>query len=166
MALKRKTRGKGKRLSALEVKLVKSKSPNEQPLYEIELVYEYKMQIDIINETHFIKYKNGYVFDYIHHTPNGGNRSKSEGARFKKMGVKAGYPDLSIDIVTKEFAGLRIELKRGSKGEISDDQKDMLNLLNEEGYYAVICSSVLEATDTIRRYITGEIKKGNPARIS
>lgn len=28
------------------------------------------------------------------HTPNGGNRSAAEGARFKQIGVKAGIPDL------------------------------------------------------------------------
>lgn len=164
MALKKRSRGKGRRLTALEVQPVKgtkndgSKNGGTK-LYKVELVYEYKMQIAIINETHFIRYKNKTVFDYIHHTPNGGDRNLIEAVKFKKMGVKPGYPDLTIDIVTKDFAGLRIELKRGSKGELSPEQIDLLALLNEEGYLAVVCTSITDATDTIRKYVKGEITR-------
>ena len=32
----------------------------------------------------------------IHHSPNGGSRHKLEAIKFKKMGVRAGFPDLWI----------------------------------------------------------------------
>lgn len=37
----------------------------------------------------------GKVSDFIHHSPNGGARDAREGANFKLMGTKAGFPDLS-----------------------------------------------------------------------
>lgn len=63
----------------------------------------------------------------MYHVPNGGKRSKSEAARFRAMGVKAGVPDIflpagiqkldSVDrgqytIIRTKYNGLYIELKR------------------------------------------------------
>jgi len=46
------------------------------------------------------------------HTPNGGKRSAATGALMKKMGVKAGIPDVLIANPTKQgHVGLAIELK-------------------------------------------------------
>ena len=34
----------------------------------------------------------------MYHVPNGGKRSKSEAARFRAMGVKAGVPDIFLPV--------------------------------------------------------------------
>ena len=47
---------------------------------------------------------------FFHHSPNGGWRKKREAARFKAMGVKAGFPDIIIFWRNKSFA---VELKVG-----------------------------------------------------
>ena len=60
----------------------------------------------------------------MYHIPNGGKRSKSEAARFRTMGVKAGVPDIFLPVkrsghwltgpsdMIAPYNGLYIELKR------------------------------------------------------
>jgi hypothetical protein len=59
------------------------------------------------------------------HVPNGGKRNVREGAKFKRMGVKSGVPDIIIVNPTKTgiYAGLCIELKVG-KNRMSDSQRE------------------------------------------
>lgn len=152
MALKK--RAKGKRLTAPPIK-AGSKSNTTQSL---PIPYEDDMQKTIVDLTRLMPYKGRKVFDYLHHTPNGGTRHLFEATKLKSIGVKKGYPDLTIDIVSSQYAGLRIELKRGKLGVISDDQIDMLTMLNEEGYYAVICDSIDSAVSTIQNYVKGTLK--------
>lgn len=142
-------RGKGKRLKALPSKI---KTADDLPS-----LYESDIQKTIITWTKTMPYKGKKVFDYIHHTANGGFRNVIEAANFKAMGVKPGYPDLSIDIVTPKYAGLRIELKRNAKEKLSDEQVDLLALLNDEGYYATSCHSIEGAIEVITNYINNKI---------
>lgn len=88
----------------------------------------------------------------IYHIPNGGKRGKSEGARLKRVGVKKGVPDLCLPVPRKNYHGLYIEMKYGN-GRTSKEQKEWINKLNEQGYYAVVCNGFEEAKDTIERYI-------------
>lgn len=140
----------------------KGRRPNSIPKRNSEggiapLPYEAEMQKTIIEWTKVKSYKGRKVFDYLHHTPNGGQRNMLEAKRFKQIGVKKGYPDLTIDIVTAKYAGLRIELKRGHLGKMSAEQSKLLDLLNEEGYFAVECDSICSAINTIERYINNEL---------
>jgi hypothetical protein len=60
---------------------------------------------------------------YWFHCPNGGSRNAREGAKLKKMGVKAGVPDIIILDTTKDLGkGLCIELKVG-KNTVTNHQK-------------------------------------------
>lgn len=43
---------------------------------------------------------------------NGGSRYMAEAVKLKRMGVKAGFPDITIPIARKGYHGLYIELKR------------------------------------------------------
>lgn len=52
----------------------------------------------------------------IAHVPNGGNRSAQEAAKFKRMGVLAGYPDLIIH-GPKVFALVELKTAKGSRSE-------------------------------------------------
>ncbi len=72
------------------------------------------------------------------HTPNGGRRSPSEGARFKRMGVKAGIPDLFLLHCGKLCA---IELKTKG-GRVEKAQKAMHARLAELGCPVAVCRSI------------------------
>ena len=116
------------------------------------------IQKNIITWAKNVKYGDKTLADYLHHSPNGGLRSKTEGAKFKAMGTKAGYPDLILDIARQGYHGLRIELKRlEPKGRVSPEQKQRIAMLNEENYKAVVCFGYDEAVNTLKDYMS--IKK-------
>lgn len=119
---------------------------------------EDQVQITIMQWAQLVKHKGRPLADYLIHTPNGGDIGSKKGAKLKKMGVKAGYPDLSLDIAKGKYYGLRIELKRKIGGKVRDNQVERLAMLNDEGYYAVVCKGFQEATQTIRAYIN--LKEG------
>ena len=75
----------------------------------------------------------------LFHIPNGGGRSKAEAGRFKAEGVKAGVPDLFLPVPKGEFHGLFIEMKRLAGGRVSDEQKDWIRMLREQGYRVEVC---------------------------
>ena len=74
----------------------------------------------------------------MYHVPNGGKRSKSEAARFRAMGVKAGVPDIFLPVkrsghwltipsdLIAPYNGLYIELKRQRGGTVSAAQKQWM----------------------------------------
>lgn len=107
------------------------------------------------------------LYDYIHATPNGGGRSKAEAGILKATGVKAGYPDLSLDLPVDAFNKLHIEMKRPivkgkSKPTVSDKQKTVMNRLNRIGDLAVVCYGQDQAKQIICQYLANEI----PANIT
>lgn len=91
----------------------------------------------------------------LHHIPNGGSRSKKEGARFKRMGVLAGVADLHLPVARGPWHGLYIEMKYG-EGRLSNSQKDFLKLAAEQGVYCIVCYSAEDAIEVIRQYVSRE----------
>lgn len=89
----------------------------------------------------------------LYHIPNGGLRSKTEAARFKATGVKAGVPDICLPVARSEYHGLYIDLKRLKGGKISDEQKDWIRRLDEQGYAAVVCQGWKAAAELIVKYL-------------
>ena len=67
---------------------------------------------------------------FLHHSPNGGARDAREGAKFKKMGVRAGYPDLTLLYDGKTAF---IELKT-EKGYLSFAQKEFRSWAQNNGF--------------------------------
>ena len=90
--------------------------------------------------------------EMIHATPNAGKRSPREGGRMKAEGLKAGYPDLSLDVARGGYHGLRIEMKVG-KNKPSESQLWWIDALNAQGYLAVVCYSADEAISEIEQYL-------------
>lgn len=88
----------------------------------------------------------------IHHSPNGGKRNVMEASKFKKMGTRAGFPDLELLYPKGKYHGLFIELKAPG-GKATDKQKEWINKLNSRGYYAKVCVGFEEAKNTILEYI-------------
>lgn len=91
--------------------------------------------------------------DLLHHIPNGGKRSKSEAARFKVQGVKAGVPDICLPCARGGYHGLYIELKRTKGGKLSAAQKGWIDALDEQGYKAAVCYGFDEAKEIITEYL-------------
>lgn len=115
--------------------------------------YEYQIQIRVIDWAETETYKGNPLALYLHHSPNGGDRDKREAARFKAMGTKSGYPDLTLDIAKGGYHGMRIELKRSDNDNESDNQVARIKLLREEGYYAVITKGYDATVSAISTYM-------------
>lgn len=88
----------------------------------------------------------------LHHSPNGGKRNAIEAAKFKAMGVRAGFPDLILCIARHGFHGLFIELKT-AKGRQSEHQKYYQCVLEEQGYKYVIVRAIKEFINEIESYL-------------
>ena len=105
----------------------------------------------------FIQWCNLHVNKYpelkfIHHSPNGGKRNVKEAARFKREGVKAGFPDLILPVVTSTSAGLYIEVKT-KKGRLSSSQKEWKDFLISQGYSWRLCRSVDECIKAVKLHL-------------
>lgn len=77
----------------------------------------------------------------LHHSPNGGRRNAREAARFKKMGTRAGFPDLILMYPAKGFHGLCIEMKTAT-GRQQATQKEWQKQLESVGYKYELCRSI------------------------
>lgn len=78
----------------------------------------------------------------IVHIPNGGARSKIEGAKFKRIGVKSGFPDLQIFKKGCERI-LFIEMKTEARhSALSDKQIEMHRKLKSFGQVTMVCRSL------------------------
>ncbi len=87
--------------------------------------------------------------------PNGANKSRASQARFKKEGLRAGYPDLLLDLPRGPYHGMRIEMKRKARSlsKVSDDQYVWKVRLEDQGYYTVMCYGHAEAEAEITQYL-------------
>lgn len=75
--------------------------------------------------------------------PNGGSRNVREAVKLKRMGVKAGVPDLCI--IWRRRAIL-IELKT-AKGRVSPEQNHRMEMLTIAGAVVTVCRSLDEVSD-------------------
>ena len=89
---------------------------------------------------------------WLYHTPNGGSRNIAEAANLKRMGVKAGVPDLCLPYPSGKYHGLYIEMKT-DKGRPTAAQREYLSWLNQAGYKAVMCHGAEEAIEQIWGYL-------------
>ena len=90
----------------------------------------------------------------FHHSPNGGKRNLKEAARFKRLGVSPGFPDLIIFLSGKRV--VFVELKSSSGGRVSESQKDWMRVLLGLGYEWVLCWDFDVFKNTIDRLIQVE----------
>lgn len=92
----------------------------------------------------------------LFHIPNGGKRDAREAARFKRMGVRAGVPDMFLPVPRGKYHGLFIELK-AKGGKVSKNQTEWLKILAESGYAACVCFGFDEARRDIINYLEGKL---------
>lgn len=83
--------------------------------------------------------------------PNGGLRSKQEGAKLKAAGVKAGVWDIFLPVPCGQWHGLFIEMKVG-KNYLSEKQIQFGATMYGK-YTLAVCWSWEEARDCILEYL-------------
>lgn len=126
-------------------KIARSKKFNRVPTEDQE-------QITVMSWAHRVKFKDGRLSDYLFHIPNGGSRNIIEATKLKKMGVKAGVPDLQLIVPNGLVHGLWIELK-AKKGTLQPSQKIMIQRLEAQGYMCKVCFGADEEINEIKKYL-------------
>ncbi|MEC8055725.1 MAG: VRR-NUC domain-containing protein [Pseudomonadota bacterium] len=126
-------------------KIARSKKFNRVPTEDQE-------QMTVMSWAHRTKFKDGRLSDYLFHIPNGGSRNIIEATKLKKMGVKAGVPDLQLIVPNGEVHGLWIELK-SKKGKLQPSQRLMIQRLEAQGYLCKVCFGADEAINEIKKYL-------------
>ena len=86
--------------------------------------------------------------------PNGSHKSPAMAAKFKREGLRAGYPDLGLDVARRGYHGLRIEMKRIKGGVVSDNQAHWFAFLTDQGYCCKLCRGAYEAIEVIEWYLS------------
>lgn len=89
------------------------------------------------------------------HIPNGGSRHIAEASKLRRLGVRAGVPDLLLPVAVAPYHGLWIEMKRRKGGLVSAAQHGWIDALRAEGYAVAVARGADEAIDTIIAYLGG-----------
>lgn len=90
----------------------------------------------------------------LHHSPNGGARSKIEGKTFKDMGTRAGFPDLILLLSNNRYNYLAIEMKTMEKGSRQKpEQQEYEKLMNAFGGCYRVVRSKEEFIELVTAYM-------------
>ncbi len=91
----------------------------------------------------------------IYHVPNGGHRHKATAGKLKGQGVRAGMPDINVDIARGGYFGMRIEFKATPPHDaaVSPSQLAALQRLTDQGYLAIVCRGVHDAREHLTAYL-------------
>lgn len=91
----------------------------------------------------------------LHHSPNGGKRNAREGARFKALGTRAGFPDLILLFPAHGYHALLVEMKTKQSGSRqTENQKEYQLLVEKYGYKYIVCRSFVEFQKAIIDYLS------------
>jgi hypothetical protein len=101
---------------------------------------------------------------WLAHIPNEGGYIRGVGPASKKIGINDGVPDFTLPVRTKRYAGLWIELKRPhkkrdgekkavSRGAVKPRQREWIEFLNDNGYFACVCYGAQQAIDELIKYL-------------
>ena len=108
-------------------------------------------------EAHIYKYPELRAF---YHIPNEGKRSRAEGAKLKREGLKEGVSDNCLPVRKGYYGSLYIELKKRRNGKVSPEQREWIELMRAVGNAAFICYGWEEARDRIVEYLEGRCERG------
>lgn len=111
---------------------------------------EEQQQIELVNWVHRIY---PAQWSKLHHSPNGGQRSKSSGHKMKMMGTKKGFPDLVLFEKRGKFAGLVIEMKTRT-GRVAPEQLEWKARLTDCGFDCFVARGLDDAKAIFEEYMT------------
>lgn len=115
---------------------------------------EHDEQVTLMKWWALIHHRFGISEQLLFAIPNGGQRNLLVATKLKAEGVRAGVPDLFLAVRRSGFGGLFIEMKKPKGGRVSDNQKTMITLLEEQGYKAIVCKGWIEAKQHIEDYLS------------
>jgi len=122
---------------------------------EVEVINyeEQKSQASVIR---WFNLAYSHIANLLYHIPNGQNVGPKVGARLKNMGLRPGVPDLCLSIPKMDgrtvIPSLFIEMK-SSRGQLTQQQRQMKELLETQGHRVVVCRSFEEAINAIEEYL-------------
>lgn len=90
---------------------------------------------------------------WLYAIPNGGKRDEVTAKLLKDEGVQPGYPDVGLDVARGGFHGLRIEMKRRERSQVSPHQRAWCEWLRSQDYCWIECRGWNEAIGAILRYL-------------
>ena len=99
----------------------------------------------------------------LFHVPNGGHRPKRTAARMKRLGTKAGVPDLCLPVprcaperaAVARYGALWIEMKAPSGGRLRKAQRWWKENLRKVGHAHGVCHGWEEARCVLCEYLDG-----------
>lgn len=93
--------------------------------------------------------------EYLYANCNDGMRTPTQGAKFKRRGLKPGVPDITLAYPSyKGYHGLYLELKRkGGKKRVTAQQMEWIIKLRNVGYYANIAEGCDDAWMQLMNYL-------------
>jgi len=92
--------------------------------------------------------------EWLYAIPNGGHRHKATAGKMKAEGVRAGYPDIGLDVARSGFNGFRGELKAPGAPGANENQRRWHAWLKRQGYCVVVCHGWEAMRDEIIGYLT------------
>jgi hypothetical protein len=96
-------------------------------------------------------------FKFLHHVPNGGERTAREGAKMKRLGVKRGVPDCFWPYTGPEGeAGLYIEFK-ALGGHRTKFQENFQEFCVGQNYVYKLAYTPIEAINFVAEYYDKEL---------
>ena len=113
---------------------------------------EYSEQVTVFEWAKFCKLDG---IDLLYATLNGVRLPIGLARKMKRAGLKAGPPDINLDVPRHGFNGLRIEMKREKGGTISLAQREWHEALRKEGYKVVVARGAQAAIEAIKEYLDG-----------
>ena len=70
----------------------------------------------------------------------------------KEQGVKAGVSDIFLPVARRGYHGIYIELKK-TGGIVRPTQKEWIEAVQKEGYYAAVCYGTDAAVELLEWYL-------------
>ena len=112
---------------------------------------EHRIQVACVK---WFRYKFPKFAKLLYAIPNGSRRDIVTGKILKDEGVIRGVSDLNLDIASRFYHGLRIEMKT-PKGVQSKEQKEFQKNVEAQGFKYVICRSLDDFIKEVSIYIDG-----------
>jgi len=111
---------------------------------------EHDLQVTCVNLFRAKHYEHAHLLFAI---PNGGYRCKRTASMMRAEGQQSGVPDLFLAVARHGYHGLWIEMKNGKAGRVSKEQKEMMEVLEEQGYKCEVCRSVEDFDNVTDTYL-------------
>ena len=120
---------------------------------------EYQEQCEIFAFAQIMIATNQYPeLVLLNGSPNGVRMSIGQAVKAKNNGLKRGFPDIFLPVARGGYHGLFIELKRIKGGVVSPYQKQWLNDLTDQGYFACVCRGADAANRLLVKYLDDEVE--------